>query len=308
MHKFKLGPYKNLELPVIPAFTEDDLDLGTIESAKRLAAQWAKNHKPAEFGDEVIINLRAECDNMFVPELSESNYKFTLGDPSVLQPFNKINNKAGDNLVLNIPFPSGFSVERVSGKTVRFDVTVQEVIHRHPIELTDEIARQIDPEVLGNEDLKSKLRKIVSENWQQVIWEKRIQAIFDVIISGSEYEINEDEFKKVFEGIVTATQASLFSSSDPQSLETLLSGNEEFLYHKSRILAERTIIENLIVREIALLENITVNSHEVREARENFIESVIDEENFNRIFPTEESLHDYLLKEKVINCLWEWNE
>ncbi|NLI93534.1 MAG: trigger factor [Peptococcaceae bacterium] len=308
MHKFKLGPYKKLNLPVTPTFTEDDLDLGTIELAKKLAAQWAKNHKPAEFGDEVIISLRAECDNMFVPELSKSNYKFTLGDPSVLEPFNKINNKAGDNLVLAIPFPSGFSVERVSGKTVTFEVTVQEVIHKHPIELTDEIARQVDPEVLGTEELKSKLRKIVSENWQQVIWEKRIQSILDAIISGSEYEMNEDEFKKVFEGIVTASQSDLFASSNPQMLEMLLSGNNEFLYHKSRILAEKTIVENLIVREIARLENININSQELREARENFIEFVTDEESLNRLFPTDESLHNYLLKEKVINCLWEWNE
>lgn len=308
MHKFKLGPYKKLNVPSPSMVTEDELNLGVMEAAKKLANQWAKEHKPAEFGDAVIIDLRPECDNMFVPELAKTNYKFTLGDPSVLDQFNQIKGrKAGDEFILEIQFPLGFSVERVGGKTVTFYVTLQEVIHRHPIELTDEIARQIDPEVSGLEELNVKLRQFILENWQQKISESRTQSILDTIAQHSEYELDQEEFQKVFDQILASKQKDLFSSSNPQMMEVLLSGDDRFLYEKSKTLALKTIMENLILTEIARLENITVDPTELEEARRKFLELTGDEQSFNRLYPSEKSFQQYVLREKVLDCLWEWN-
>jgi trigger factor len=308
MHTIKLGPYKNLNVASPPMFTDEELNIGVMEAAKRLATQWAKAYKPAELGDTVIIDLSPECDNMFVPELAKSNYELTLGNPSVLEHFNQIiGYKAGDVLVLEIPFPLGFFVERVAGKTVTFHVTLREVKHRHPPQLTDEIARQIDPEVSGLDELKNKLRQIISENWLQTFSESRTRSILDTIAQHSEYELDQEEFQKVINQILASTQKDLFSSSNPQIMEVLLSGENSFLYQKSKSLALKTIKENLILTEIARLEKITVDQTELEEAKRKFLELTGDEQSFNRLYPSEKSFQQYVLREKVLDCLWEWN-
>jgi trigger factor len=308
MHKLKLGIYKGLSLNPIPTFTEEDLNLGVAGAAKKLAYQWAKEHKPAEFGDEVIIHLRAECAGMFVPELSQSNYKFTLGDPSVLEQFNQIaGSKAGDELTLAVSFPPGFSVERVGGKIVTFHVSLLEVIHKHPIELTDEIVRQVDPEVSGLEEFKDKLRRFVSENWLQKISEARTKSILEAIVQNSEYELDEEELKKEFEKIFASKQNDLFTSKSPHALDVLLSGNNQSLYEQSLLLAEKNVIEDLVLTEIARKENITVSPSELREAKQACLDLTGNEESYNQLFSSEEAFRRYVLKEKVLDCLWGWN-
>ncbi|RJE48519.1 trigger factor [Dehalobacter sp. MCB1] len=309
MHEIKLGSYKGLKLPPVSMFSEDDLNLGAREAVKKLANQWAKNNMPAVYGDEVVIGLRAECDNMFVPELSNSNLKFTLGDPSVLEAFSQIiNHKAGDDLVLSVTFPEGFTVERMGGKTVTFQIAIHEVNHRLPVELSDEIARQINPEVSGIDELQANLRKIISENWLQKIKEERIRSMIDAIASGSEYTLDQKEFQEVLDILNAQSQKELFSSGNPQNLEALMSGDNRMFEAKNMALAEKTLVEELILTEIARLENIDISPEEIQEAKSFFLKTSPDKTQFSQLFPNDEFLGDYLFREKIIHALWKWND
>ncbi len=309
MHKLiELGPYKGLVLPSPALFTEDDLELGVSEAVKKLANQWAKVHLPATCGDEVVINLRAESDGLFVRELSKTNYAFTLGDPSIYKEFNQLSGlKAGDDWQLVLELPSGFPVERLRGKIVTFYLILLEVIRKRPLELTDEIVCQIDHEAGNLEQLKSRLKEVVSENWLQSIAEARMKTILNAIFSTSVYELDQQELKGVSDRIFAEKQKQLFTSDNPQMLEALLSGDNRSLHRESLLLAEEIIVEDLILKEIARIETIQVEPSEFREAREKFLESAGNEQNLHLIFPTDDSLQQHLLQEKVLDCLWEWN-
>ena len=98
MHKILLGNYKGLKITPATMYTDNDLELAIIESLTRLTNQWAKNNMPAELGDEVIVTLQAECEALFVPELSKSNFRYSVGDPAMLEQFKQVvSKKAGES-------------------------------------------------------------------------------------------------------------------------------------------------------------------------------------------------------------------
>ncbi|MGI1659264.1 MAG: trigger factor [Desulfitobacterium sp.] len=310
MHKLiKLGPYKELALPSAKLFTEDDLNLGVNEAVKKLANQWARAHLPAACGDQVIINLHAESNKLFVPELSKADYSFTLGDPSIYKDFQQlIGLKAGDDLQLTFELPSGFPVERMRNKTVTFYITLLEVIHKHPLELTDAIVCEIAPEVGSLKKLKSNLREVISENWLRSGAEARMKVILNSISSASVYELDQQELRAIADHIFAEKQKELFTSDNPQMLEALLSGDDRSLHRESLLLAGEILVEELILNEIARIETIQVEPSEFLETRETFLELTGNEESLRRIFPTDDSLQQHLLQEKVMDRLWEWNK
>ncbi|WP_019849413.1 trigger factor [Desulfitobacterium sp. PCE1] len=309
MHKFLIGPYKELKLKPLPEFTEDDLNRAVIESTLKLLNEWSKKNKLAEIGDEVIINLNPVCDGIFVPELAKSNFKYTVGDPSMLEQFkNVIHCKAGDSFKMDILFPESAPLERISGKTVTFDADVLEVInHSQQLESSDEIARLIDPAVSSMEELKNNLRGIIADNWSQVIAESKLEMIFEEILAYSEYEFDEEEFKKVYEDILVKTRQSIISSENLSMMPSLLSEDDEYFYEDCKILTEKTILRKLILDEIAYLETIGVTDDEIQEEKKRLLNLAADQTAFYKQFPDEESIGNNLVEEKVAKLLLEWN-
>lgn len=299
MHKIRLGKYKDLKITPYPMYTQSDLDLAVIESVVKLANQWAKNNTPVKLGDEVIVTLQAKCDGMFVPELSKSNFKYSVGDPAMLEQFTEVvSKKAGESFSMEIPFPENAPIERIQGKTVTFYVTIQELLPATQIEVTDEIARQIDPQISGLEEFKSRLRTIITNNWNQMMRENNIQSILNGIIIHSEFELEEKEVKEVYENIVKETREAMFSSTNSQMLASVFStDDDEYFYDDCKILAEKNIKEDLVITEIINLEAISISSEELEEG-----ETVL-----SQYFSSEDSLKEYLLREKVFDLLLQWN-
>ena len=309
MHKILLGNYKGLKITPATMYTDNDLELAIIESLTRLTNQWAKNNMPAELGDEVIVTLQAECEALFVPELSKSNFRYSVGDPAMLEQFKQVvSKKAGESFKMEIPFAENTPIDRVGGKTVIFNVTVQEVIPARQIKITDEIAQKIDSQVVNIDELKNKLRNIISNNWLQIIKEHNLQSILDTIISNSVYELGQEEFSKIYEHIVTKTKKKMFSSTDPRTLKSLFSEEtDEYFYEDCRTLAERTLIEDLIINEIIRLEKINISDEEILKEKNALMEIFKDEATFKNNFPSEDIWKKYLLRQKTLELLLSWN-
>lgn len=309
MHKLQIGQYKGLNVAPPTKYTDSDLELAVIESTIKLTNQWAKKNKPVELGDEVIVTLQAECEGIFVPEFSQTNFKYVVGAPAMLEQFKEVlGKKEGETFQMEIVFPETAPVERVRGKKVTINGTVQELNLARQLAITDEIAKGIDPEVSGIDELQSKLRKIIESNWQQMMDQNTIDIILNTIIANSKYEFDEEEFNKVYQAIITDTQKKMFSVTDQKVLELLLTSNhEEQFYKDCRMMAERNILENLVINEIIKLENIEISVEELEVGKDTIKQMLQDEVDFQSKFPTEDVIKNYLLREKTLNLLLKWN-
>lgn len=311
MHKFKLGQYKGLEIIPDSMFTENDLEVAVIEMLANLTDQWAKTNKTAEHGDEVTVTLFAECEGIFVPELSKSNFTYSIGDPKILAQFQMaIGKKKNDTFEMSMQFPENFSVERVANKVVFFKATLHEVITHQRIELDDNIAKQIDAEVSSVEELKSKLRKVIADNGLQTIRQNNLKAVLDTVIANCSYEFDPELLNKVCEELVTETKRVIINSSNFEALQTnfLADDYDDFFYDDCMILAKKSILEELALNEIIYLEDVCISDIEVQAARTETLEELKGKEQiFENIFPTEEAFREGLLKDKALNSLLEWN-
>jgi len=309
MHKLIIGQYKGLAIEPFQVFTEEDISIAIIELCSKLVSEWARNNMPAKKGDEVVVNIEAKCDDMVVPELLKSNFKYRVGDPELLEHFSQvIGRKKGDRFTMEIAFPENSPNERIRGKTVSFCVTVEDITHADwQLEINDEIARQIDPGVKGVDELKGKLRKIITANWLQMIRDNNIQAILDTIISGSEYEIDEKEFKEVYDKIMAESQKKMFSLPISAIMESIFPlEDDQYFNKKCEMLAGKTIIEELIINEIIRLEGIDIGDDELEEEMFRFSEFV-GQETYSQLFPSEEHFRNYVLRQKTFDLLLEWN-
>lgn len=310
MSKITIGNYKGLkpDAAAKPTFTENDLDAAVIESTIKLINEWAKNNMPAETGDEVVVTFTATCEGLFVPELSQSNFKYAVGDPSMLEQFRAAaGKKAGDNFEMHILFSPEAPIERIRSKTVTFDVAVQEVIHHRRIQPSDQIAAQIDPNVSGLDELKSNLRQIILENWQKVIVQNQLESILETIMADSHFELEQRDIDTVYERIIEITHRNMMSSGDPRLMQSLLDGQGDAYYHEDcRLLAEKTVKEELILSEIARLEGIAVSDSELTAIRQRLTEQM-GQESLDAAFADEAALIKQVLTEKALNLLLELN-
>jgi trigger factor len=306
MHQISLGSYTNLPLPPAETFSEQELQYGVQQGLKKQMDQWAADNKPSSTGDEVTVNLQAMCDEMFVPELSGSNHKYTIGDPGIIEPFNLISGKKkGDVFSLEMFCPADFFVERLQEKTVVFEVEVVNVFFRTPLpEPSDEIARQIDPAVSGLDELLHQMRQTITANWQEIVQEKRDMQILSSILKQSSYTLDDAESEKLFDNLLKAKRLDSMTSGD---IGSIINSDEKSLVRECRIQAKHMILEDLILLEIARLENLSIDQDELQTGRSSLLAFAPDESYFNQIFPSEKELSTYLLKEKVRRFLRESN-
>ncbi|MEA4901525.1 trigger factor [Desulfitobacterium sp.] len=259
MHVFELGQYKELNITPEAMFTDADLDIAVTEALNNISYQWAKKNKPAEKGDEVIVSINAQYDGIAVPELFMSNFKYTIGDPKILKEFkNAIGKKAGENFEMDITISPNNPVDRVAGKLIHFLGTIHEVLPFKKVKMSNNIARKIDPTISSVSTLKSKLRQVITANALQSIRKDNLKAVLDGIIAHATYELDQDEVNKVCEMVIETTKQNIISGNSfgksPNFM--FLQDLDAYSYADCKSLAERTILEKLVVDEVIRQEKI----------------------------------------------------
>jgi len=304
MHQFQLGQYKGLNIRPQPIFSEADLDTAVTEAISNMSYRWAKKNKPISIGDEIIVSVNAHNEDQIVPELCMADFKYTLGDPKLQEQFkNALEKKEGECFKMDIMIAQNNPIERVRGKLVHFEASILEVIP-YKVDLNDAIAKEIDTAVSGMDELKSKLRQVISSNALQVTRENNLKAIFYAIIAHSTYKLDPDEFDKVYESIVQQNLLQQNSYSELLSLQNI----DSSFYENCRSEAETTILDKLVLDAVAKEESIMLSEQFVIEKKMQFLSRMKEnEETFNHIFPSEQEFYDELLIDVTCDFLLESN-
>ncbi|MGI6449995.1 MAG: trigger factor [Desulfitobacteriia bacterium] len=263
MHYFQLGQYKGLEITPQSMYTEADLDAAVIETILNLADQWSKNNMAVQEGDIVSISINADYDGLPVPELDIANLKYRVGEERMYPEFKKvIGKKKGDCFQMAIKFPQSSPILAAAGKIVNFMATVLEVYPSKPINITDDIARQIDPDVSSLDALKAKIRRSIEYNYQQAIRENNIQGVMEVILKNSTHILDQEELAATTEQIAHQILQNEIFTQNPHMKTLTESKTDHYFYEDCRHLAEQQILINLMFREVARLENFNPADYE----------------------------------------------
>lgn len=309
MHEITLGSYKNLKLPEPNGLTELGMEKAVTDSVLNTISTWSKNNVPISNGDNVILKVEANENGLIVPELCQSKLEYTVGDRDMLKEFSSsVGKKNGEKFTIEIEFDENCPVERVRNKKVDFFTTITDVNHRELPYINDELIQKIVPDCKSVAELKDRYEEILKARNLENIKEQKKDIVLEVIIRNSTWTFDQNEFEDTLNTVVEQAKAMILNSNVPNIKQLMASTkNDPAFIQDCKVQTEKIILENLIINEIANIEDITISPEELEKQKSLYAYDVTSSEEFNKYFPTDQSFKLYLLKEKVLDWLCKCN-
>lgn len=163
----KLGDYKGLEVTKQSAEVTDEEIQSMIDAqlAKKAELELKEDEAIVEF-DTAVIDFEGFVGEEAFEGGKGEDYPLEIGSGSFIPGFEEqlIGAKAGETKDVVITFPEEYHAAELAGKEAKFVVNIKEVKTKVLPELTDEFAKEIDPEVETVEALKAKLKETTIAN------------------------------------------------------------------------------------------------------------------------------------------------
>ncbi len=299
----KLGEYKGVTYtPVSTEVTDADVD-AEIEALLASNPVWEEVDRPAQEGDTVNIDYVGMKDGVAFDGGTAEGQDLTLGSGRFIDGFEDglIGAAKGQELSLNLTFPDPYpNNPDLAGAPVVFDVTVNAIKVSKDAEFNDEFVQAhteyqtVDEYRKGMmEDLKAMAESNAEYMKKAEVIQKGVAAA-EVTVSAEEIQKNYDEQHAIYE-----QQAAMFG----MDLETMLSysGMDLASFEEQlRVSSEQSAKMNIVVQEIARIENIQVEDAQRQELAASIgyasVEEMIETE-------TKEQVDQYLLMENVVAFL-----
>lgn len=175
----RLAEYKDLvvNVPAQLKVTDEDVD----EQIKTDLIEHRASVDTVERGDYVTIDFVGKIDGKAFENGSADNYTVEVGQNTLIDGFEDglIGMKSGETKDLHLTFPTDYYDKEYVGKDVIFTVTVKS-IERTP-KLTDELAKELDPECNSADEYRTKTKNNMAiyrdESYAQ---EKGYQALYNI--------------------------------------------------------------------------------------------------------------------------------
>ena len=163
----KLGDYKGLEVTKQSAEVTDEEIQSMIDAqlAKKAELELKEDEAIVE-GDTAVIDFEGFVGEEAFEGGKGEDYPLEIGSGSFIPGFEEqlVGTKSGETKDVTVTFPEEYHAAELAGKEAKFVVTVKEVKTKVLPELTDEFAKEIDPEVETVEALKAKLTETTKAN------------------------------------------------------------------------------------------------------------------------------------------------
>ncbi len=147
---------------------ESDID-EMVEKLRMQRAAWVEVDRPAEDGDQIIINFKGYIDDQPFDGGSADGVPLRLGADQMIDGFEAglVGIQAGESRTLELTFPENYQVEKLAGKDVRFEVEAVKVSVSELPEADESFAKIFSPtgnmaglrgEIRANMERELKLR------------------------------------------------------------------------------------------------------------------------------------------------------
>lgn len=250
----KLAEYRNLavSIPSIAEITDIDVN-DAVRNRLKTKATFVNE---VQTGDTVNIDFNGKIDGNEFDGGNAEGYELEIGSGVFIDGFEDslIGMKNGETKDISLTFPSDYSNEELAGKDVIFTVTVNE-IKRIP-ELTDALAKELDPSCDGVEDYKKKvLSELVSDNDFSYMRQKGYAAL-EELESLSDIEVSDEAVEWAKNLLIAQYYVPTFENYYGMSFSDMLKKQnvslDEFknnLTSAAKQLAEDTLVIDTVAKE-----------------------------------------------------------
>ncbi|MFH1822774.1 MAG: trigger factor, partial [Patescibacteria group bacterium] len=310
--KVELGDYKNAKVKKEKVEIKDDEVNKTLNQLQEMRVKEIISDKPAGEGDKIIADIQMFLDNVPIEGGQSKETTVIIGKDYLVPGFDKklIGAKKSEVREFSLPYPKEHYQKNIAGKLVEFKIKIKEIYNRQLPKLDDELAKNLGAKNL--EEIKKSLKKNIELEKAQAAEQKTELEIINKIVAKSKFaDIPETLINHEVETMLNEFEHNISSQGGKFTdyLSSLNKTREQFSLDLVPEAIKRTK-NALIIREIALKENITVDEKEIAAKQKELINQYKGyekvEERINdpsyKIY-----LSNILANQKVMTKLKEWN-
>ena len=263
--EIKLGNYKGLKVKK----TENKVSKSDIEDViKNIQKAYSTKKvekKPAELGDEVIIDFVGKKDGEPFQGGSAKDYTLTLGSHSFIPGFEEgiVGKSSGDKFDLPLTFPKDYGEKSLAGKKTVFEILVKQVNKVTLPELNDDVAKKCGP-FKNMDELRADIEKNLKSQNEHRILEKYKDDLVEALVKASKVSapeiLIEDQLRFIKDDLSRNATAAGLSFED--YLKSAGS-SEEAWQKEAREVAEKRVKASLVLQVLARDEKVSVSDDEV---------------------------------------------
>jgi trigger factor len=285
-----------------------DVEDKTVDEAITRIAKSAREPelvegRTAKMGDVITIDFDGTVDGKQEPGMKGDNHRLELGSKSFIEGFEEqlAGLKSGDKKTVKVTFPKDYHAANLAGKKAEFAVTVKELRAPKPVELNDELAKELGLKSLA--ELRQRVAHDIGADYERVGRAIIKRKLLDQLAALHDFELPpgmvETEFAGIWQQVEEGKKSGRLPADEARK-------TEEQLKKDYRAIAERRIRLGLLLAEVARRGKIEVSSAELRNAMINEARRFPGQEKAVLDYYTQtegaiERLRAPLLEEKVID-------
>lgn len=281
--------------------TEDDVNAQLEQMQKRNARFISIDNRPAQMGDQVVIDFEGFQDGVAFEGGKAENFELGLGSKQFIPGFEEaiVGHNIDEEFDIEVTFPENYGMESLAGKPATFKIKLHEITAQELPEFDDDFVKEISEFDTVDEykaDAKAKLETNMKNNAEAEFTNNVMQKVIDLV----QGEIPQCMFNQRVDRLV---------SDFEQRLKTQGMGLEMYLQYTGMDMdsfketfqqrAKEEVTLRLALEKIAQLENLEISAEEL----DNYFNDIANANQLNvdmvKNFIGEENAKADLLVEKA---------
>lgn len=300
---FEISEYKGVKAQkIIHRTTEKEIN-GEIEKIReRNSRMVTVEDRAAKLEDTVNIDFEGFADGVAFEGGKGENFDLTLGSGQFIPGFEEqlVGKNTGEEVDVNVTFPTEYHAENLKGKDATFKVKVNAIKEKQLPELDDEFAKDVS-EFDTFDEFKADLTKKLKENNKDRAKRELEEKILETICDNTEIDIPEVMFETAVDNQIRDFAMQLrYQGIDLNQYAQYTGMTVDAMKAQIRPEAEKKVKRSLILEKIAKTEAIEVTDAEINAEIEKIAEqskmSVEDAKKYINM----DDLKDNKLIEKTI--------
>jgi len=289
--------------------TDQDVDK-KLDELRQMNAHFKSidEDRPIREGDVAVIDYKGFWDGNPVERSNGQSYHLEVGSGLFNPDFERqlIGLSKNAETEIKVTFSEDFANKTMAGKTMDFQVGVNDIKERVVPALDDAFAVDLGADFKNLEDLRNKVKETLVEAQKKQSEADMRRQVMDLLIAKCDFELPESLLEGEIDAIVDESRRKLARMGIPVE-STGISDKE--LRDKFREEAGKRARGSLILEEIARRENLKVEEKDIDEEFAKVARTLNmkpEEANHLRANPNlMQSLPDYILPQKTLDYLIE---
>ncbi len=268
----KLGKYKDLGVKKATVkVTKKEIEEEVARLASRFAEIVVKDSGKVEEGNTAVVDFEGYVDGEKLEGGSGANYPLEIGSHTFIPGFEEgvVGMEVGETKTLELTFPENYTKD-LSGKDVKFEVTVREIKERVLPELNEDFYADLGfTDIKTEEEFNNEVKKVIEERKNEEAKDKYIDEVLETAAKNMKVEINEEIIEDEVHRMLNqfGQQLQMQGISIDQYLQFTGSTHED-MHKQMEPEAEKRVKYRYLIEEVAEAEKIEITDEAANEEAE----------------------------------------